>query len=42
MALRSMFGDSSLELLVAHILKATIKGSKPEFNTKSSQIEHFI
>ena len=37
MALRSMFGDSSL-----HILKATIKGSKPEFNTKSSQIEHFI
>ena len=42
MALRSMFGDSSLELLVAHILKATIKGSKPEFNTKSWQIEHFI
>jgi hypothetical protein len=41
MALRSMFGVSSLELLVAHILKAITKGSKSGFSTKNSQIEHF-
>ena len=29
------------ELLVTHILKATTKGSKSGFSTKSSQIDHF-
>ena len=41
MALRSMFGDSSVEMLVTHILKAITKGSKFGFSAKSSQIEHF-
>ena len=29
------------ELLVTHVLKATTKGSKSGFSTKSLQIDHF-
>ena len=29
------------ELLVTHVFKATTKGSKSGFGTKSSQIDHF-